>query len=368
MSSRTHAPDYLFIASIAILTIFGLIVLSSASSAVGFERFGDNYYYLKRQILFGLLPGIVIFLILSRVPRSWLQRYATLVFGAAILLLLLVFVPGLGASFGAANSWLSVGGFSLQPSELLKVALVLFLAVWLERRRSAEQTFLSGTVPFLLVMAIPAVPLALQPDIGTLAIILAIGLSMFFVAGAPLKHFVAIGVIGMVLFGLLIVSAPYRVARLTTFLRPESDPQGAGYQINQSLLAIGSGGLFGVGFGHSRQKLQYLPEVVSDSIFAIVGEELGFVATGGMVLLLMLIWIRIVRIARSAADTFGRLVTLGIGTWFVVQSFLNIGAMVGLLPITGVPLPFMSHGGTALLAALAGAGLVVNISRYTRPL
>jgi cell division protein FtsW len=151
-------------------------------------------------------------------------------------------------------------------------------------------------------------------------------------------------------------------------LRPESDPQGAGYQINQSLLAIGSGGLFGVGFGHSRQKLQYLPEVVSDSIFAIVGEELGFVATGGMVLLLMLIWIRIVRIARSAADTFGRLVTLGIGTWFVVQSFLNIGAMVGLLPITGVPLPFMSHGGTALLAALAGAGLVVNISRYTRPL
>lgn len=368
MALRAHAPDYVFIGSILLLTVFGLVMLASATAAVGFEKFGSAYYFLKRQVLFGFIPGIAVFIACMRLPYRAFARARVPLFLLTLLLLVVVLVPGIGATLGGAQSWFIFWGVSFQPGELLKVALILFLAGFLEARRGEPiQTARYGIIPFLFPVGIAAALLALQPDVGTLAIVLAISFGMVIVAGARLKHLVVLFVAAAVVFGLLVASAPYRVERFTTFLHPELDPQGAGYQINQSFLALGTGGWFGEGLGHSRQKFQYLPEVASDSIFAIVGEELGFVATTGMVVIILLVWSRLLRIARAAPDTFGRLTAFGIGVWFLVQSFLNIGAMVGLLPITGLPLPFVSHGGTALLSALAAAGVAARISAYTKP-
>lgn len=369
MASRAHAPDYLFVGSVFLLTIFGLVMLSSATAAVGFEKFGDTYYFLKRQLLFGFLPGIFVFFILLRVPYGAFRKARTIIFLASLVLLALVLVPGIGASFGRTQSWLSIGGFSLQPAEFAKIGLILFLAGWLdERRDGAIETIRYGILPFLVLMGIMAVLLALQPDVGTLAVVLAVGFSLLIVAGARWKHIVVLLLIGLLAFGALVVAAPYRVERLTTFLHPELDPQGAGYQINQAFLAIGTGGWLGAGLGHSRQKFQYLPEVASDSIFAIIAEELGFLVAGALVLLFVVMWLRMLRIARAAPDAFGRFVVFGVAVWLLTQTWLNVGAMVGLLPLTGLPLPFVSHGGTALLAALAGAGIVARISQYSKPI
>ena len=247
MASRAHAPDYLFMGGIALLTVFGLVMLASATNAVGFEKFGDTYYFLKRQALFGLLPGIAAFLLCLRLPYGAFRKARTVIFLASLALLGLVLVPGIGASFGRTQSWLSIGGFSLQPAELAKIGIILFLAGWLdERRDGAIQTIRYGLAPFLIIMGIVATLLALQPDVGTLAIILAIGFSLLIIAGARWKHIVVLLILGAVAFGALVAAAPYRVERLTTFLHPELDPQGAGYQINQAFLAIGTGGWFGV--------------------------------------------------------------------------------------------------------------------------
>ena len=368
MAVRAHAPDYVLIGSIMLLTVFGLVMLASATAAVGFEKFGSAYYFLKRQVLFGFIPGIAIFIACLRLPYRVFVRARVPIFLLSLLLLVAVLIPGVGTTLGGAKSWLIFSGVSFQPSEILKIALIVFLAGFLEARRGEPlQTMWHGIIPFLFPVGVSTALLAIQPDVGTLAIVLAISFGMVIVAGARLKHIAVLLGGGALVFGLLVASAPYRVERFTTFLHPELDPQGAGYQINQSFLALGTGGWFGEGLGHSRQKFQYLPEVASDSIFAIIGEELGFVATASVILLILLVWFRLLRIARAAPDTFGRLTAFGIGVWFLAQSFLNIGAMVGLLPITGLPLPFVSHGGTALLSALAAAGIAARISAYTKP-
>lgn len=369
MAVRSHAPDYVFIVSIVLLTIAGIVILSSAGSAVAFEKFQDNYFYLKRQVLYGLLPGLAAFFLILRLPYPAIRRIRIPAFIISLILLVLVFVPGIGVAYGNAQSWLLIGGFSFQPAELIKLTLALFLAGLLgERAHDDLQTFRHGILPFLITVGLVALLLVKQPDIGTLAIVIAIAMVMLIASGVRVKHIIILGVVGLMVFGALVAAAPYRLRRVTTFLHPELDPRGAGYQINQSLLAIGSGGLFGVGLGHSRQKFQYLPEVIADSIFAVAAEELGFVVAAGLVVLLLIIWLRMIHIARAAPDAYSRLAVMGIATWFIAQSFINIGAMVGLLPLTGVPLPFVSHGGSALFSALAGAGIVARISQYTKQL
>jgi len=313
------------------------------------------------------VPGIIGGLIILKLPYSAIRRARVPFFIISLALLALVFVPGIGAVFGNARSWILVGNFSFQPAELVKLTLALFLAGLLSERQQEEiATFRYGILPFVMTLGVVAVLVAKQPDIGTLAILIAIGIVMLMGSAAKWKHIILLGVIGVVIFGTLVASAPYRLRRVTTFLHPELDPRGAGYQISQSLLAIGSGGLFGVGLGHSRQKFQYLPEVIADSIFAVAAEEFGFIFSAGFIVLLLVIWIRMIRIARAAPDGFSRLAVLGIATWFIAQSFINIGAMVGLLPLTGVPLPFVSHGGSALFSALLGAAVVVRISQFTK--
>lgn len=355
--------DRTFLALVFGLTVIGLIMLASASWPLGFDRFDDGYYFLKHQLIFGLLPGVIGCLVAMRVPYEKLRHFAPHMLALSILLLILVFIPGIGAEFGTSRSWIGVGSFSFQPSELVKLTFLIYLAAWLEKRSRHELKSVSeGLAPFLTVLGIIALLLILQPDTGTLGIIVLTAFAVYFVAGAPIHHLLGLGLIGAGAMAALIKFSPYRADRVLTFLHPELDPLGVGYHINQALLAIGSGGIFGRGYGHSLQKFQYLPEVAGDSIFAVMSEEMGFVLVSAFVLFYVVFLLRGLMIADKAPDAFGRYLVIGIMAWFGIQAFVNIGAMVGIMPITGVPLPFVSYGGTALAISLTAAGVVLNVS------
>lgn len=361
----TGRPDFVYIGVLAAIVIIGLALLSSASGPVAYSRFGSSFWFVKHQILYGLLPGTVFFLFFSRFPYMRLERIARPLLLVTIALLVIVFIPGLAASWGKTKSWIALAGFSVQPSEIAKLTFILFLAGWLSRRSLEDPSLKKTLLPFVCYLGVVAGLLALEPDVGMLFIIAIISMVMYFVAGAPLVYLGGLGVAGMIGVYAMIKAAPYRAARLLTFLNPQLDPQGIGYHINQALLAIGSGGFWGLGYGHSRQKYLYLPEVAGDSIFAIVAEELGFVLSAVFIALFaVLVW-RGIRIALRAPDRFGMLAATGITAWFGLQAVVNIGSMAGLLPLTGLTLPFVSYGGTSLLTSLAAAGIVVNISRRT---
>ncbi len=368
MSKRAGSIDYVYLGIVASIIFFGLIMLLSASAPNGYATFGDSYYFIKHQTIFGLLPGIGALIVFSKIPYTFWKKHAWNLLIISLVLLVLVFIPGLSAGIGTANSWISIGGFfSLQPSEIVKLTFLFYLAAWLGQRDShGVRDVHSGFLPFALVLGSILLLLILQPDVGTMSIIAAMSLVVYFVAGAPLAYVFGLIAAGFGALGLLISAAPYRAARFTTFMHPELDPQGIGYHINQALLAIGSGGFFGVGYGHSRQKFQYLPEVSGDSIFAVIAEELGlFLSTlviGGFLLFL---W-RTLDIAKRAPDKFSRYVVVGVGAWIAIQAFVNIGSMVALMPITGVPLPFISYGGTSLAISMAAVGVVLNISKYAK--
>ena len=367
MSQKSiHAPDYTFLGLVAALILFGFFMLASASGPSGYESFGDSFYFVKHQFIFGLIPGIAALLLFSRIPYTYWKRSAWPLFLLSLLLLTLVFIPGIGATFGSSRSWISIGGlFSLQPAEIVKLTFLFYLAAWLEKQgEEGVRDVTSGFLPFVTVLGMMMFLLALQPDVGTMAIIVGMSMVVYFIAGAPWKHLAILVSGGVGLLLLLIKIAPYRAARLTTFLSPELDPQGIGYHINQALLAIGSGGLFGLGYGHSRQKFQYLPEVSGDSIFAIIGEEMGFVIASLVVLGFLWFFLKAIKIAKASPDPFGRYLVIGIVSWIMFQAFVNIGSMVSIMPITGVTLPFISYGGTSLAVCLAAIGVILNISRY----
>jgi len=363
MRPTRSKPDYTLITLVAILLVFGVIMITSASGPLAVAKFHDSFFFAKRHLLNGILPGIVAFLITSRIDYFKWQKLSWLLYGATLLILALVFVPGLGQSFGKTQSWISIAGISVQTSELGKLGFTLALAGFLAKRGARTLASITqGLVPFLIFFGIVLALLIKQPDVGTATVYMAIAGVMYFVAGAPWIQFAGLGAAGLAGVYVLIKAAPYRAARLTVFLHPELDPQGVGYHVNQALLAIGSGGIFGLGLGQSRQKFQYLPEVAGDSIFAVIGEELGFFLSSLVIILIVAIGLRILKIAREA-DEYGRLVAIGIAAWFFFQSLANIGAMVTLLPLVGLPLPFVSFGGTAMVTNLAALGVLVNISR-----
>lgn len=367
MKLVAKSSDYVLLTYFAILVFFGLLILSSAAVAVGLDRFGDSYFFIKRQLLQGFLPGVILFFIAAKVDyHSW-KKLSLPIFIAGIILLLLVFIPGVGSSYTTGSrSWIVVGGFSFQPAEAMKLALIIFLSAVLTKQAKMIRNFQQGFLIALLLGIIPVVIVALQPDVGTMFILFVIVLALLFLADSRLSHILILLLVAVIGLGILVMAAPYRAERLTTFLHPELDPQGQGYHINQAFLAIGSGGWLGLGLGHSRQKFQYLPEVHADSIFAVLAEEMGFIVTVGFIALLFLITLRGLKIAKNAPDSFGRLLVGGIVAWFIVQSLLNIGAMVGLLPLTGVPLPFVSHGGSALMIGMIAMGIVINVSKFSR--
>lgn len=365
MQKLAHKPDYILITLFWIIVVFGLVMLSSASSVLGYyTKSQDSYWYVKHQLLYGFLPGLILFFIMSRIDYRVWKKIAPLLLLFSIGLLVLVFIPGIGSTSGtSARSWINIFGFSLQPSEIVKLTFLLYLAAWLEKRREKVKDFAYGFLPFLIYLGVVSLLIIMQPDIGTVSIIIFTSIIVYYIGGASISH------LGLILAGAvagifaLIKIAPYRVDRLTAFLNPGADPQGVGYHIKQALLAVGSGGLFGLGLGQSKQKFQYLPEVAGDSIFAVMAEELGFIIITIFVILFFWIFLRMVKIATKTDDFFGHLVAVGVGVWILGQFFVNVGAMLRLLPLTGLPLPLVSYGGTALMIMMAAVGIVVNISK-----
>lgn len=354
--------DWTLFAVFVVLLAVGFAVLTSASQVLGFEKFGDSYYFLKQQSLHALV-GAVAFLIFFFFPAAYWKRFTMLFYGLGILLLLAVFIPGLKASFGTTQSWLQIGGFTFQPVEFVKFFYILFLAFWFERKSESVKSFVHGALPFLIYSGLYFLLVVLQPDIGSLVVMVAIGVAVYFVSGAPLKYLAVLAIVVLVAFGALIAVAPYRLNRVMVFLNPSFDPQGAGYHSRQAVIAVGSGGIFGVGFGKSQSKFNFLPEAPGDSVFAVYAEELGFVLSLALFALFAAILMRGLRGAQAAGSKFERYAAVGIVTWILVQAMVNIGAMIGILPLTGIPLPFVSYGGTALVAEMAGMGLLLNICK-----
>lgn len=363
---KLRPMDTVFLATTAGFVMFGIIMLSSASGPSAYSKFGDAFWFVKHQILYGILPGALLLLIFSRIDYRALKTVSKAMIGVVLLGLVVVFVPGLGADWGTSRSWIHLFGFSFQPVEVSKLAFIVFLAGWLDRiGNDGAKDFYRGLLPFVLTLTAVCGLLVLQPDLGSVSIVIGVAICMFFLGGARIGHLALLAVTGAAALVVLMKAAPYRAARFTTFLHPELDPRGIGYHINQALLAIGSGGFFGVGFGHSRQKFLYLPEVEGDSIFAVMGEELGFALTLVFMIALIFFFVRGLKIAKAAPDRFGRLLAGGIVGWIAVQSFVNMAGMLSLMPLTGLTLPFVSYGGSSLLVTLASIGIVLSVSRFS---
>lgn len=360
-----HEPDAALISVIFVILIFGMVSLSSASSVVAYDKFGDAYYYFKHQ-LFGLSVGLIAFWFFSRVDYHIWKKYAFGFLAFSIILLLLVFIPGLSAHYGKARSWINVFGFSLQPSEFVKLSFLLYLSAWLETRKGFLSDVSQGIGPFVVILGIIALLMILQPDIGTLSIVGLTSLIVYFVGGGKKTHIISIILIGILGFTLMVQFKPYQLNRFKCMIDPSFSQADICYQINQSLIAVGSGGFLGRGLGASRQKFMYLPEVSGDSIFAIIAEETGMLVSGLFVLSYLFLFYRGYYIAIHSSDDFGRILAIGISCWLVFQALINIGGIVNILPMTGVPLPLVSYGGSAILAALAACGILVNISKYTK--
>ncbi|MBI4050259.1 MAG: putative lipid II flippase FtsW [Candidatus Doudnabacteria bacterium] len=354
--------DRAFIISVLILIGFGLVAVSSASSVLSYERYGNNNYYFLRQLAFAAV-GLGLIFYLSRVDYHVFRRFSAPIFAVGIFLLVLLVVPGVGFRVGGAARWFNTGWFLIQPSEFVKLAMIFFLATWFERKKGAEDNFWFGILPPLAASALVLGLVVLEPDIGTAAVLAMILLGMLFAAGARLRFLGGLLAAGIAGLWIVIKAAPYRAARIITFFNPSYDPQGISYHINQALLGIGAGGLFGYGLGFSRQKHNYLPEPIGDSIFAVMAEELGFTRIIFLVLLFLLVGFLGIKIARNAPDRFGELTAIGITIWITLQALFNIGAITGVLPLTGIALPFVSYGGSSLLALSIGAGILLNISR-----
>lgn len=360
-----HEPDKILMVIIGAIVVFGLISLSSASAVVAYDKFGDVYYYFKHQ-LFGLGLGIAAFIFFSRVDYHEWRKYAFWFLIGSIFLLLLVFIPGLSAHYGKARSWINVFGFSLQPSEFVKLSFLLYLSAWLETRKKSLSEISQGIGPFIAVLGVIALLMLLQPDLGTLLIVTITSLIVYFVGGGKIRHLAVIGIIGILGIAVIVQLKDYQQDRFRCLLDPSYDSRGVCYQINQSLIAVGSGGVFGRGLGGSRQKYMYLPEVSGDSIFAIIAEETGLIICAILVFAYFLLFYRGYVIAKNSPDDFGRILAIGIVSWIVIQAIVNIGGIINFMPMTGVPLPLISYGGSAILASLAACGILVNISKQTR--
>lgn len=343
----------------------GLLVLGSASVVLSMRNSGFIGYYAIKQLVLGGGIGMAVLLVAVRVPyRIWKKLSLPLMLLAFILLAIL-FLPQLSYSWGGARRWLVFGPISFQPAEFLKLAFVIYLASWLDARREEVYSISYGMIPFAIMLAVVGMFLVMQPDIGTVGVVAITSGIMYFLGGGRVSQIATLSFFGLAIFYLLVQLAPYRLSRITVFLNPGIDPQGIGYQITQAFIAIGSGGFFGRGFGQSLQKYNYLPEPMGDSIFAIYAEELGFLGATVLILLFGFLFWRGLAIAKNARDNFGKLLAAGISISIMTQAFVNMAAISGLLPLTGIPLPFVSYGGSSLAMTLASVGILLNISKHT---
>ena len=340
-------------------------MVSSVSVVVSYDIYGDSHQFLKDQVVSALI-GWVAFFVVSKIDYHFWKKNALLMMIITLLLLILVFIPGFGFEHGGARRWISVGPIFFQPSEVIKITFLFYLAAWLSKKGAQVKDFSVGFLPFLALICLISALIMMQPDLGTLLVIVAMASILFFVTGANIKHILLAALMGLLAVGLLIVSTPYRMARLKAFLNPEENILGIGYHVQQALVAIGSGGWLGRGFGRSLQKFSYLPEVSGDSIFAIMAEELGYIRIILFMLVYVIFLIRGFQIAKKAPDRFGKLVAIGVVSWLGFQAFVNMAAMLSLVPLTGLPLPFISYGGSSLIISMIAVGILYNISKYSK--
>jgi cell division protein FtsW len=362
---KSKPLDKIFLSIVLLLTLGGFFLFTSASLGLLARESGADFSRVFfNQAFFGLFLGLAALFCMSHIHYKHIRKFSFYFFLLAILLSVGVFIPGFGMAHGGARRWIDLGFVSFQPSELLKLGFVLYFATWLSAAKDKVRTFRYGTGPFLLMIGIVAALLFLEPDAGTFGVLAIAGAGMFFIAGGRITHLLLLAVVALLSFGALIHFKPYAKERVTTFLEPDKDPYGAGYQLNQSLIAVGSGGSFGRGFGQSIQKFNFLPEPTNDAIYAVASEEFGFAGSASIVLVFLFFAMRGFHIASRAPDMWSRLTGFWIVLLIISQSFNNIANKLGLFPLTGVPLLFVSHGGTALFFALAEAGIILNISRW----
>ena len=357
--------DYVVFTLVLLLTIFGLVMLASASSELGKTKFNDSYFYVKHQLFRGLLPGMLGFAAALFTYYRRYQKFSFFFMLLGIALLILVFTP-YGLKVNNAQRWIRFGEFSFQPAEIMKILFIVYLAAWLSNARSGRnKKFIEGFVPFILLCGAVAALLIFQPATSIVAILMIAALGVYFASGAPVKYVALAVILGVVSFTLLIyLSQGHRLERITTYFSPQSDAEKSGYHMDRALTTLGSGGLLGIGFGQSTIKSN-LPARIDDSIFAVIAGELGFVGAGILVFLFAFLALRIFWLAKNARDRFGQLILIGFGLIIFLQSFVNMAAISGLLPLTGIPLPFISYGGTALAVMLTMSGIILNISKYT---
>ena len=364
MNRSPKSIDSILLILVLLLVVVGFFIFSSASLGL-LARSGASFSSVAfSQFFFGIIGGGIAMLVTSNVfYRNW-RQYAFYIFVASALFTLAVFIPGLGMSHGGATRWIDIGFTTIQPSELLKIGFVIYVATLLSGTHRQIETWRYGVAPFVAVIGVTGIIMLALPDTDTFLIMVMAGVAMFITAGAKWQHILMLGVTGFVLLLCVAFMRPYVMERITTFLDPSSDPLGSGYQIQQSLIAIGSGGWVGRGYGQSIQKFEYLPEPIGDSIFAVYAEEFGFIGSLLLIMILSFFTFRGFKIATQSNDLFGMLLVVGFMTLIVSQAFLNIAAMAGIAPLSGLPLPFISHGGTALLTTLAMLGIVLNVSKY----
>lgn len=339
------------------LSIFGLLMIFDASCFSALRDFGDKFYYFKHQAVW-LIVGLVVFFIFSRLDYKILKKFSTGIFSLNFLMLILVLLPKIGKEIYGGRRWIEISGFTVQPSEFIKLSLIIYLSTLLEKRKNFF-VFLSliGSILFLLI---------LEPDLGTAGIVILTALSLYFVSGSSIKELLWTFALFLLTIPLLVVKSPYRKNRLLTFFNSSFDPKGISYHMRQVLIALGSGGILGKGLGQSKQKFLFLPEVTTDSIFAVIAEETGFLGSLVLICAFVVYFYKGIQLSLTIKDRFGQILCFGIIFCLGLQTVINLGAMVALFPLTGVPLPFISYGGSSLLVSLAGAGIVNNIYKNNK--
>ena len=361
---RGHEPDKILFVLFGIFIALGLFIVFDASSVRALLLKNDPFFYFKRQSLY-LLIGLVAAFLAYKINFNTWKKLSFVILILSFLLLISVFVPGLGVEQKGAVRWIYIGSMSIQPAEFFKIGLIVYLASFFSKKQSSINNFLETIFPFLVVLGLTATALLLQHSFGMMVIISCIALAMLFASGANIKNIFFISLAAAMAFGVFMIIEPYRVQRWLAFVNPTEDILGSGYQINQALISIGSGGMSGVGLGHSRQKFDFLPETMGDSIFAIFAEETGFIGTSTILVLISLFAWKGFNIAKKSRDNFPRFLAFGITFAITFQFLFNIAAISNLIPLSGIPLPFFSYGGTSLISTLIMSGLLLNLSRFT---
>lgn len=354
--------DYILFGAVILISIFGIVMIYSASSIWAEFKFHDAFKYVKQQSFF-FIVGIIVMLISSKIDLDFIKKKANLILIGCLILLALVLIPGIGQVRNGSRSWFGFGGLGIQPSEFAKIGLIIFTAKYLQNNQKNMKDIKKGALPIFLVIGIFFLLIMLEPDFGTAFVITLTLVCLIFVSGLKISFFVKLGLLGILGVVALIIAAPYRMARIISFLNPWSDPLGSGYQIIQSLYAIGPGGILGQGFMKSRQKHFYLPEPQTDFIFSIISEEFGFLGVIIVCSFFFLLFYRMIKIAMASKDLFKKYLAFGLAFGIFIQAGLNLAVVVGLIPVTGVTLPFFSYGGSSLLVSMLSVGLVLNVSR-----